>query len=637
MCGIIGFNWEDKSLLRRMAEVIIHRGPDDAAYFTDSGVSLGMRRLSIIDLKKGLYPITNENEDLFLIFNGEIYNFEEIRAELENQGHKFKTDTDAEVIVHAYEEHGINCLNLFNGMFSICIYDSRKKELILARDRLGIKPVYYYENKGNFVFASEIKSILELNSVKREMNREAINHYFCLGYNPLEETVFKDIKKLLPGNYLIFDLEEKTFNTSQYWNLNFKTENKSLSFYQKKIFELLKDSVKKRLISDVPLGVFLSGGLDSSTIVFLMDQIRKEQGSNTPIKTYSVGFKHGEKVNETMHAKKISEKFGTEHKEFLIEPDVVKLLPQIAWHCDEPTSDPALIPVLLLSEAAKKTSTVILTGDGGDELFGGYDHHWILNAVNNARKIPFSKQIGPMINHCIPLKAYDKFYKYASDVGKEGYKIGDQMIKEIKDNPAKAYYTAKQVFNEETREELMKEEHFQKTNFNRINNVFFKQKNNFLKQLLYFDKKRLLAEGYLMKTDRMTMARSIEARVPFLDHRLVELTSKMPDSMKIKGLNHTKFILKRMMSKHLGKDHVYRKKQGFFMPIDNWLNKELKGTVDDLLNITKIYREGILSPEYVKKIKENYDKGKIYYSRQLWALMSFELWYRQFILKEKVK
>jgi len=638
MCGIVGFNWEDKSLARRMSDAITHRGPDDSAFFTDSGVSLGMRRLSIIDLTKGIYPLTNENEDIFMVFNGEIYNFQKLRKMLEQKGHRFKTNCDGEVIVHGYEEYGENFLKFLNGMFAICIYDAKNKELVLARDRVGIKPLYYYFEKSNLVFASEIKSILQLSTIKREVNISTLNQYFALRYNPSDESLFKGIKKLLPGHFIKFNLKEKNMVISKYWDINFdKKGSKSLRFYEKKLFELLKDSVKKRLISDVPLGAYLSGGLDSSAIVLMMSLIRKEEKSNAPIKTYSVGFAGGEKVNETVYAKQVSELFGTQHKEFIIEPDVVKLLPKIVWHCDEAMADPALIPVYLLSEAAKKTSTVILTGDGGDEMFSGYDQHRILKAVNTSSKIPMFSVFGPMINRSIPLKMWDKFYRYSSDLGKAAYRRGNKVIKDMRKNKSKAYYDLIGMFNEEERKELVKTKFYEEIDYHSINKEFFNRKKDYMKQLQLYDFKRLLGESFLMKTDRMTMAKHIEARVPLLDHRIVELAFRIPSRHKLKGYFTTKYVFKRALRKHLPKNIIYRKKQTFHVPVENWLDKDLKGTVDDLLNTTRLFKEGILNPKYVKKIRENYDKGKLFYARQIWTLINFELWHRMFIQREKVK
>ncbi|HJX05859.1 MAG TPA: asparagine synthase (glutamine-hydrolyzing) [Candidatus Nanoarchaeia archaeon] len=637
MCGIVGFNWEDKSLARRMAEVITYRGPDDVAYFTDSGLSLAMRRLSIIDLKKGIYPLTNEEGNVFLIFNGEIYNFQKLRQMLEEKGHFFRTKTDGEAMVHAYEEFGEDFLKYLNGMFAICLYDSRKRELIIARDRVGIKPLYYYFSKGNFVFASEVKSILELNTVKREVNVEALNQYFALRYNPLEETLFKGIKRLLPGYFIKFDLKNKTLAVAKYWDIDLaEKEKKSIGYYEKELFRLLKDSVKKQLISDVPLGVYLSGGIDSSAIVMMMSLIRKEENSSAPIRTYSVGFAHGDKVNETVYAKQVSELFGTEHQELLIEPDVVKLLPKIAWHCDEPMADPALIPVYLLSEAAKKTSTVILTGDGGDEMFAGYDHYRFLKAVHSAHKLPLFNTLGPSMARMIPLRMWNKFYKHSSNLGKPAYKRGEMVINSIKSNKAKAYYELNGMFDEEERKELVKPDYFEKLDYDAINKEYFVSSQDYLKQYQYFDFKRLLSESFLMKTDRMTMAKSIEARVPLLDHRIVELAFAMPSNYKLKGFSTTKHVFRRALRKHLPRNILARKKQTFHVPVENWLDKDLKSTAEDLLNTTKLFRQGIVDHNYVKKIMDNYKEGKLFYARQLWTLLSFELWYRTFIEKEKV-
>lgn len=642
MCGIVGFNWEDKSLANRMANTLAHRGPDDSVVFTDSGISLAMRRLSIIDLKKGIYPLTNENQDIFMIFNGEIYNFQKLRPMLEAKGHEFKTNCDGEVFVHGYEEYGENFLRFLNGMFAICLYDSKAKTLLLARDRIGIKPLYYYFNQGHLAFSSEMKSILELNTFKREIDRTALNNYFALRYNPGEQSIFKGIRKLLPGHFIKFDLREKRMIISKYWDVklegNEQYANKSLGFYEKKLFELLKDSVKEQMISDVPLGAFLSGGLDSSAVVMMMNLIRKEEKSDAPIRTYSVGFEDGEKVNETVHAEKVSKLFNTEHKEFLIRPDVIKLLPEITWHCDEPMADPALIPVLLLSEAAKKTSTVILTGDGGDELFGGYDHYRFLKATNAASKAPLFRQAAPIINHAIPLKLWNKFHKHSSDLGKEAYRRGDMVIKAMRDNKAKAYYDLLGMFDDEQRKQLLKGDNFEKIDYESINKEFFSNRRiDYMKQLQYFDLKRLLAESFMMKTDRMTMARQIEARVPILDHRIAELAFSMPSNYKLRGVGMTKFVFKRALRKNLPRSIIYRKKQSFHVPMENWLNSDLKSTVSDLLNTTKIFNQGLLDPYYVKKIMENYDKGKLFYARQIWTLLNFELWHRTFIDKEKVR
>jgi len=670
MCGIVGFNWDDRILLKRMADKIVYRGPDDVAYYNDDRLSLGMRRLSIIDLTKGIYPLTNEAEDIFLIFNGEIYNFQALRKTLSAKGHKFKTHGDGETIIHAYEEYGEDFVSQLNGMFAIALYDSRKKQLFLVRDRLGIKPLYYYASDtdissadnvahNKFMFASEIKSILECVDVKRDVNIEALNTYLSLRYNPLEETFFKGIKRLLPGHVLKFNLQHNTYTIRKYWDIadRFKAyasvhpSNKTshgLTYYEDRLYSLLKDSVKKMLISDVPLGVYLSGGIDSSAIVAIMRELREEEHSDAPIRTYNVSFKHGEKVNESVHARKVAELFDTEHQEFIIEPNVVDLLPKIVWHTDEPMADPALIPLYLLSEQAKKTSTVVLTGDGGDELFAGYEHHRVLKAANLASHVPLFKTVGPMVNKAIPLKMWDKFHRYASDLGKEAYTRGDDVIKNIKHDKARAYYALLGVFSEDEKRKILKDEYYQDIDYESINEEYFSDgetKNgvrtvrpDYMQQLLLFDTKRMLPESFLMKTDRMTLANSIESRVPFLDHRIVELAFSIPSKFKLNGLNTTKYVLKKSLQHglhgRLPEDILYRKKQSFNMPIENWLNSELKDMVDDMLFDKNL--PPMIDKDYVARIRQNYASGKLYYSRQLWSILTYTLWYRAYILKDKL-
>lgn len=638
MCGIIGFNWDDRILLKRMTESIVYRGPDDKAFYSDKKLSLGMRRLSIIDLKKDIYPITNESHDVLTIFNGEIYNFKELRNSLIKKGHSFKTSCDGEVIVHAYEEYGEDFVKHLNGMFAIALYDSKKQILILIRDRLGIKPLYYYAHGKKLLFASEIKSILEFDEVKREMNVGAMNNYLSLRYNPLEETFFNGINRLLPGNLLRYDIKNNTFIIKKYWDLDLTIDSfaQNSRYYEKKLNELFKDSVEKMLISDVPLGVFLSGGIDSSAIVAMMRELRKERGigdDDTPIRTYNVSFLHGEKVNESKYAKQVSDLFGTVHKEFMIEPDVCELLPKIVSHTDEPMADPALIPLYLLSESAKKTSTVVLTGDGGDELFAGYEHHRFLKAANMASKVSLYKPIGKTISRALPLKVWDKFHKYSSDLGKEAYNRGDEVINNIKNNKAKAYYSLVGVFSDSERQLLLNSEQYEDIDYDKLNSEYFESKkssnNEFMQQLLLFDTKRILAENFLMKTDRMTMAQSIEARVPLLDHRIAELAFHMPPQLKLQGINGTKHILKKSLIGKLPKEILYRKKQSFNMPIENWLNGELKPMVDEMLKRENL--PAIINPEYVDRIKQNYNTGKLYYARQLWSLLTLSLWHKRFL------
>ncbi|MBW3016860.1 asparagine synthase (glutamine-hydrolyzing) [Candidatus Woesearchaeota archaeon] len=637
MCGIAGFNWDDKKLVMKMAAVQKHRGPDDSGFYNDKNVSLGHSRLSIIDLsEKGKQPMSNEDGSLLVVYNGEIYNFQEIRNDLEKKGHKFSSKTDTEVIVHAYEEYGASCLDYFNGMFAFCIYDMNKKQLFLARDRIGIKPLYYYFNKGKFIFASEIKAIVECSDVERKVNIDAFNNFISLRYNPIKETIFEGVERLFAGHYMVFDLQKKTIEVDKYWDITINPIHKSKSFFVSHIRSLLSDSVEKRLISDVPLGVYLSGGLDSSAIVAMMSKLSK--GSGDSIKTFSVGFRHGEHVDELPYAKAVSDRFSTDHKDFLIEPDVIKTLPQIIWHLDEPCADPALIPVFFLSEYAKKSVTVILTGDGGDELFAGYDQYKFLVTANKLRHIPsvVSAKIAPALIRATPNPILNMLYKHSASMGKEGIKRFTKFISKIKNDKAGAYYELISIFDDDERKQLVNEKSLKEINYNEIGKQYFSDKQNFTNQLLRFDTKRLLPESYLMKTDRMTMAHSVEARVPFLDHRMAELAFSIPPSYKLNGMT-TKYILKQALHSHLPKDIITRKKQSFHVPVEEWIEKDLKHVFEEMLSEKAIKSQGYFDYGYIEKIFRNYSHSKLFYARQLWNIMSFQLWHKIYIERENVK
>lgn len=369
MCGIIGFNWDDKELLRKSSDKIKHRGPDSSGFYTDDEVSLGHRRLSIVDLSsRGKQPMSNENEDIFIIFNGEIYNHKELRKDLEKK-HDFKSNTDTEVLIHLYEEYGFEFVNKLQGMFAFCIYDSVKKIFFIARDRVGIKPLYYTEYGDKFIFCSEIKGIIENKEIKREVNRKALQSFLIFRANILEETMFSGIKKLLPGHWMVYDLEKNKIKIKKYWDVSFQKEYKSFKDYSKILRNLLEDSVKSRLMSDVPFGAYLSGGIDSGTIVSLMGKF-----SDKTVETFSVGFED-EKESELVGARILAENLETNHHELVIDKNSVKNLPYIVYHADEPMADPTSIPIYMLSKYAKKYCTVILTGEGADEIFEGYPQY----------------------------------------------------------------------------------------------------------------------------------------------------------------------------------------------------------------------------------------------------------------------
>lgn len=624
MCGICGFNFEDKKLLKAMTDTIEHRGPNSAGYFADKGISLGSRRLSIIDLSAaGNQPIYNEDKSIALIFNGEIFNFREIRQKLEKK-HSFSSNTDGEAIVHAYEEYGVKCLQHFNGFWGFALYDSKKKILLVSRDRLGLKPVYYYYDGKKFLFASEMKCLLKDKSIKRDMNLDALSHYLTYRYIPSDLTILKGIKKLKPGHYILLDLKTRKLKLEKYWDIPLELKERNEQKIQNEIVRLLKDSVEKRLISDVPLGAYLSGGIDSSSIVAMMKNFTDD------IKTYSLAFAHDKTGNELQYAKKVSEYFETKHTEIVIDTDIVKDLGKIAWHLDEPMCDPAAVPNYYLSREAKKSVTVILTGDGADELFAGYDQYKFLMLANKVRHIPTPlKKLVPKSIKLVPKLLLDRIYKYSSATGHMMFDRVGNLLLDININKAKAYTDVLGIFDDNEKKELLNFEF--DAHYNEMNKEFF-SKRDFLTQLTYFDAKTYLPEDLLMKPDKMCMAWGIEARVPYLDYRLVEYCFGIPSNLKLRG-NTSKYILKKALRNHLPKEILYRKKQPFHLPLDEWFAKGLKGHFQELLQ-DKI-NDKLFDRRYIKKMFDNYKNSKLYYGRQIWSLGMFNIWHKVFIEEDK--
>ncbi len=627
MCGIIGFNWEDKTLLNKILKKIEHRGPDDSGKFIDKNISLGHRRLSILDLsKKGKQPMSNENGTIWIVFNGEIYNFQELRQELKQKNHEFKSNTDTEVLIHLYEEQGVECLKKLNGMFAFCIYDTRKKILFLARDRSGIKPIYYWNDKNKFMFCSEIKGILENKTIKPEINLESISSFFTFRANITEETCFKNIKKLMPGHYLIYSLKhKKIFKIEKYWNINFKEEN--IKNPTKKLKKLLFDSIQRRLMSDVPYGAYLSGGIDSGTIVSIMNNFCKN-----PIKTFSVGFEN--EYDEVNEAKFLSKTFQTNHHELLIKEDSVKYLPEIIYQSDEPMADPTSIPIYLLSKYAKKYCTVILTGEGSDEIFSGYPQYKFMKLHKYfMRPIPKSlRKITPYMIKQTPKLLLNKGFKFASELGEKGIERFSNFT--ITNDYSKQYLNIVSIFNEQEKKELFKK------NYNQ--NLYKQYAKNFKNSRLInscsvFDFKGNMVDDLLMKVDKNTMAFSIEGRVPFLDYRIIELASKLPENLKLKYFTKDKFILRESIKKIIPEQTRKRQKKHFFVPIHSWFKNELLQLKQDLLAKKYIEKQGIFDYDYISKINKNYKPSPLFYSRQLWALLTFQIWYKQYIENERFK
>jgi len=624
ICGVYSFDKShvDKNLLRQMCTVIKHRGPDDEGIFLDDYIGLGMCRLSIIDLETGHQPIHNEDESIWIAFNGEIYNYKELRQFLEQKNHRFYTLSDTEVIIHLYEEFGDDCVTMLNGMFAFAIWDANKKKLVLARDRIGIKPLHYIILNNKLLFGSEIKSILQDADVKREVNLKALHHFLAFEYVPAPETMFKGIKKLLPGHMLIY--EKGNVSLKKYWDLKFTNHNKQpIAYYSDQIYELLKKTVERRLISDVPLGAFLSGGIDSSSIVGLMTELMDE-----PVKTFSIGFEE-QSYNELKYARIIAEHFETEHYEEIIAPDAVNLVNKIIHYLDEPFADVSVFPTYLVSELARKHVTVVLSGDGGDEQFAGYDWYVASKLDEYYRKAPVVLKNG--ITKIIQ--------KLPSSSQKKGFVNILQRFVEGSSLPVDGRHIRWQYFiTDKERGYLytknLNNESHNLNSFDVINNYYLRDNtNDKLSKEQYVDIKMYLPDDILVKVDRMSMANSLEARVPFLDHEFVEFLATIPSDLKLHGLT-TKYILKKTMSRLLPKEIIYREKRGFSIPMKNWLRDELRNLTLEVLSEKKVKENGYFKYDYVNKIMQQHLEGKRNNAHQLWALMTFELWHEMFIDQE---
>lgn len=636
MCGICGFNWSDKSLLKSMTDILYHRGPDEEGYYTDNKISFGVRRLKIIDLYTGKQPIYNEDKSICVIFNGEIYNYKQLREDLEKKGHKFYTNTDTEVIIHAYEESKEGCLNKFNGMFGLALWDSNEKKLFLAVDRLGIKPLYYTLIDQKFLFASEIKSLLQYDEVKREVNKKALIDYLTFRYTPSNQTIFNGIKKLSPGHFLVFynnEIQEK-----KYWDLDIGTiSDKSRDWYAKMILKHLEESVNLQMASDVPLGVYLSGGLDSSIIVALA-----KRASDSEIQTFSIGFED-EQFNEIKYSRLLAEHYSTNHNELIIKSDLINYLPRVIWHLDDIDSDPTLLAQYLLSEFAKKKVKVVLAGEGADELFGGYDEFKFLTfaekyAKYTPRMLRKSLVTGMKV---IPDKVLDNFFQFTSSLGEKGKERLSAFMDSL-NNKEKSYMLLTSFFSDNEKQELYSDMlyQFEKENadYEKQISPYFKdtKRSNILNKLMYLDIKRRLPYHLLHTLDKTAMAHSVESRTPFLDHNLVEFSFTIPTNLKIKCLEQ-KYILKKAVSKLIPKEILKRKKHPFVAPGYILFKDNIKDIMERVFLKSKTANGEYFKYNQVKKIIQRYDKSKLYYDRQLWSLLSFDVWYKIYIENDNMK
>jgi asparagine synthase (glutamine-hydrolysing) len=625
MCGIAGkLNLQNAhpvmyDTIAGMCEVMKHRGPDDEGIYLDGNFGMGMRRLSIIDLHTGKQPLSNEDKTVWAVFNGEIYNFLEQRALLEQIGHTFSTKTDTEVIVHLYEEYGATFVERLTGMFAIAVWDKRQRKLILARDRLGIKPLYYAVNGDRLLFGSEIKAVLH-DSDKQEIDLQALHDYLSFNYIPGPGTIFKQIRSLPPAH--ILTCAKGATTVAPYWELTYPMGSngkvRSEESYCEELHELLKLTIKQHLISDVPLGVFLSGGLDSSTLVALMSQVSSQR-----IATFSIGFED-QSYNELAYAKAVAKEYDTTHHELVVSPNIVDLLPELIRHFDQPFADSSAIPVYCVSKLAREHVKVALSGEGGDEVFAGYQTYAAYKLAELYKRLPRSlvAKIIPTLVRRLPVSHKKVSIDYKAK----------RFVKGALLTPPEGHYWWKVIFTEEAKARLYVRPTNGLADPVRLYRDIYEgcSARDALTRLQHIDLKVWLPDDILVKADRMSMANSLEARVPFLDHRVVEFAASLPPRLKLRGLTK-KYILKRTMSPDLPSKVINCRKRGFNVPIPSWLGHELREMVHEVLGPRRLKDVGIFNPATVSEIVRAHEEMRMDYSRNIWGLLVFMLWYEEYV------
>ncbi|MFA6467194.1 MAG: asparagine synthase (glutamine-hydrolyzing) [Patescibacteria group bacterium] len=615
MCGIAGYLGQgSQEILEKMTNTLYHRGPDDKGFLLDKNLAMGHRRLSIIDLSQaGRQPMTNEDGTVILILNGEIYNYRELRKQLKGQ-HKFISQTDTEVIIHLYEELGAQVFSKLNGMFAIALYDKKTKKLILARDRFGKKPLYWGKFGESFLFASELKAFLKHPAFKKELNLEALNKYLQYEYIPTPHSIFKGVYKLEPGHYLEFDGQD--IKKYKFWDINFEQSNISFGEALDRLDQEIDRATKIRLASDAPLGVFLSGGIDSSAIAYY-----GQKNSQQKIKTFSIGF--GEKsFDESNYARQVAKYLGTDHHEqILTAKDSLDFIPQIADLLDEPMADPSIVPTYLLSKFTKQEVTVALGGDGGDELFLGYDTFVAQRYADIYDSVPYfirsliAKSVSSLPTSFSNISLDFKLKKFTKDFE------GNSDYRHIRwlgsfDKPSRA-----RLFSDNLWSDLKNKNEFDDID-NYLKNISSKDK---YKKLIYLYQKTYLMDDILVKVDRASMFNALEVRAPFLDYQLADFVNSLPINFKLKNKN-TKYILKKLMLGKLPDNIINRQKKGFGMPIADWLTSDLKPLAQQLLNAEKIKQEGLFNHQYIDQLLEQHFERKQDNRKLIWTLMIFELW-----------
>ncbi len=616
MCGIAGFvNLDldpeaEGALLRQMTDIIRHRGPDDDGHWLGDGAALGMRRLSIIDLSGGKQPIANEDGSVIAVFNGEIYNYRELRRELETEGHTFATNSDTETIVHAYEDDGVAFVRRLRGMFAIALWDRRRRRLVLTRDRFGKKPIHYICDDHRLIFGSEIKSLLLAPDVPRELDPAAVSQYFTFGYISAPHTAFADIHKLPAAHTLVF--EDGRATLQRYWQLDFTprcTDDEATAAH--KVRELLTEAVRIRLISDVPLGAFLSGGVDSSAVVALMCEVAGER-----VKTFSIGFEEAD-YSELEYARLIAKRYDTDHREFIVRMDLLDVLPRLVWAFDEPFADASMIPTYYVSKLAREHVTVALSGDGGDELFGGYNSYTQAMRENRmSERLGPMRTLGPLISSLLP----------------EGTR-GKNRLRRLNLSPEMRCVEAGSIYSTTRRERILQPEFLRAyidpwgghlDRFAEVSDL------DFFTQMQHVHVEEYLPYDILVKVDKASMYTSLETRAPILDHVLAEYVASLPHSVRNLG-GHQKYLFKRAVRDVLPDENLTRRKMGFGLPVEHWLRGELNELVWDLLTSQQARNRGVIDTRQVERMLLEHQRHTYDHSRRIWAWLCFELWCRVYL------
>ena len=622
MCGIVGVYYfePDRQVqshdLKLMTDAMIHRGPDDEGFYVEGRVGLGMRRLSIIDIAGGHQPISTSDKKKTVVFNGEAYNYIEERKELEKQGYTFKTNSDTEVVLNLFDKYEEDCFKHINGMFGFAIWDSERNRLTLARDRIGIKPVYYYQDSEKLVFASEIKSILAFPSIPKELDRDVLPEYFKYGYTSPSDTLYKGIHKVPAGHYL--QINNNQVSLHKYWSLSYADKlTQSEDDIIDGFYDLFKSAIDFRMRSDVPIGAFLSGGIDSSSIVHMMSQIDTEHKVNT----YSIGFGDGyDQYNELKVAKQFADHYSTNHHEIIAKPDIANLLPELIQSLDEPLADSSLLMTYLVSKLAKESVTVVLSGVGGDELFGGYRRYLNLSLNKYFMKIPHFLRAG-VANKLLSRLPEDRNNKLLNN-----FRLLKGYLKSCELGPCKQYESYTSILSDELVGNILLDGPTPKST---LFQTYYDECDSpeLLDKLLHIDLKTSLPEQLLMLTDKMSMSTSIEARVPYLDHRVVEYVAKIPTKYKINGFK-LRHIQKETFQRHLPGFVFQQKKKGFGAPMGSWFRNELKVYIDELLSREALVKQGIFNPDSIAKIVKQHQEMTVDYSDILLGLVTFQIWYQ---------